>query len=426
MGIKRKKLMIIGGNPETGVLVETANAMGVYTIVVDPKPNSPAKKSACNSYNVDGMDIPGLVTVAQKERVDGVLVGVADILVGSYQKVCEKLHLPCYASEHIVKVLTRKDGFRDVCIQYGINGIPFYNLNSHMNSEDVINIKYPVMVKPVDNGGGVGMSICNNKEELFKGVNTALDNSIKKAFIVERYMMCDDMFAYYTFKDGEVYLSAAADRITTKEQGKASPVCIAAVYPSKHIQEYCEKVHPNMCRMFKGLGIENGVLNIQFFVEDGKYYAYDPGFRIQGEAPHLIINAINGFDHREMLINFALTGSMGVDDLGARNDYMLKGKYAGSLWILLRKGRIGGICGLEELQGDPNVIFVMRRFQEGDFVEESMVGTERQVLARIYVVCDSKEQYREKIKEIEHGLDIRDEFNENMVLTLFDPDLAWN
>lgn len=418
--------MILGGNPETAVLIETANAMGVYTIAVDPIPNSPAKKPAFKSYNVDGMDVPGLVEVAQNERVDGILVGVADILVGSYQKVCEKLHFPCYASESIIKALTRKDGFRDVCAKYGINGIPSYNLDPNMDQEDLKKIKYPVMVKPVDNGGGVGMSICYNEDELRKGVNTALDNSIKKAFVTERYMICDDMFAYYTFKDGEVYLSAVADRITTKEQGKASPVCIAAVYPSKHVNEYCEKVHPNMCRMFKGIGIKNGVLMIQFFVEDGRYYAYDPGFRIQGEAPHLIINAINGFDHREMLINFALTGSMGVDDLAARNDYMLKGKYAGSLWILLKEGRIGKISGLEELRNDPNIIFVMQRFQEGDFVTEAMVGTERQVLARIYVVCDSKEQYRGKIKEIEHGLAIRDEFNDNVVLTLFDPELAWD
>src|SRR3990172_8974958 len=170
MSIKGKKLMILGGNPETAVLVETANAMGIHTIVVDPVPNSPAKKAACKSYNVDGMDVSGLVKVAQNERVDGILVGVADILVGSYQKVCEKLHLPCYASENIVKALTRKDGFRDVCAEYGIDGIPSYNLDPNMDRKDLLKIKYPVMVKPVDNGGGVGMQICYNEDELRKGV----------------------------------------------------------------------------------------------------------------------------------------------------------------------------------------------------------------------------------------------------------------
>ncbi len=38
-----KKLMILGGNPETAILVDTAISMGIYTIVVDPNPDAPAK-----------------------------------------------------------------------------------------------------------------------------------------------------------------------------------------------------------------------------------------------------------------------------------------------------------------------------------------------------------------------------------------------
>ena len=51
-------------------------------------------------------------------------------------------------------------------------------------------------------------------------------------------MDCDDIVAYYTFKDGNIYLSAIADRITTKKQGNSSPVCIASIYPSKHAKKY--------------------------------------------------------------------------------------------------------------------------------------------------------------------------------------------
>ena len=47
-------------------------------------------------------------------------------------------------------------------------------------------------------------------------------------------MDCDDMAAYYTFKDGIPYLSAISDRFTTKKQGDSSPVCIGAIFPSKY------------------------------------------------------------------------------------------------------------------------------------------------------------------------------------------------
>ena len=414
-----KKLLILGGNPETGELVKKANDVGVYTIVIDPNPKAPAKLHSKKHYEIDGFDIPNLTQVAKDEKVDGVLVGVADILVPPYLQLCEALDLPCYATSKIIDALSSKDGFMEACKAYSIEGIPSYRLDESFNPEDLEEISYPVMVKPVDNGGGVGMSICHNEKELILGAKYAIKNSRKRLFLTERYMNSDDIVAYYTFKDGEIYLSAIADRITTKKQGKASPVCIASVYPSKHTNQYYNSIHPIVSEMFKGIGIKNGVLAIQFFVEDDNFYAYDPGFRLQGEAMHIYINAINGFDHRLMLVNFALTGSMGVEDLGERNDFLLGGKHACTLWVLLKSGVIKDINGLKELQQDPSVVFVMQRFFEGDIVLQHMVGNERQVLARIYIVSETKEDLVLKIHAIESVLSVIDEDENDMIVDLF-------
>ena len=101
--------------------------------------------------------------------------------------------------------------------------------------------------------------------------------------------------------------------------------------------------------MFKGLDIKTGVLNVQFFVEDGVFYSYDPGFRLQGEAPHIHLAHINDFDHRKMLINFALTGVFGEDDFAVKNDYMMKGQAACSIWVLLKGGKIESIKNRKQL-----------------------------------------------------------------------------
>ena len=101
-----KKLLILGGNPETSSLVEIANNMGIQTIVSSARHTDPAKQVAWKAYDVDGMDVPGLVALAREEKVNGVLVGVADILVPAYCKVCEALDLPCYATQNIVDVFS--------------------------------------------------------------------------------------------------------------------------------------------------------------------------------------------------------------------------------------------------------------------------------------------------------------------------------
>ena len=100
------------------------------------------------------------------------------------------------------------------------------------------------MVKPVDNGGGVGMRICNDKNDLQNSITNGIQFSKKGGVLVEQYMNCDDIFAYYTFKDGKGYLSAIADRITTKKQGNLSPVCIGAIYPSKYTNQFISKINP--------------------------------------------------------------------------------------------------------------------------------------------------------------------------------------
>ena len=84
-----------------------------------------------------------------------------------------------------------------------------------------------------------------------------------------------------------------------------SRVCLGGTYPSKHLDEYFERMHDNAVRMFKEIGIEKWCSDvIRIFMKMESSMLYDTGFRLQGEAPHLLMKAIHGFDQREMLIRF--------------------------------------------------------------------------------------------------------------------------
>lgn len=419
-----KKLLILGGNPETTPLVEIANDMGILTIVTSARHEDPAKQVAWKAFDVDGMDVPGLVSLAVSEQVDGVLVGVADVLVPAYCKVCKALDLPCYATQQIVDVFAFKDVFKATCERYGVHGIPEFYLDAEMRREDLDKIVYPVMVKPVDNGGGVGMTVAYNEEELRKGVRVALENSKKKRFIVEKYMQCDDMGMYYTFKDGYCSASCIYDRYTTDEQPGLSRVCLGGTYPSKHLDEYFERMHPNALRLFREIGIENGVLMLSGFYENGEFYVYDTGFRLQGEAPHLLMKAIHGFDQREMLIRFALTGSEGDINLETDDDTRLRGKWAATLWFLLKEGKIAKVVGLDHVDRDPHVVANIRRLHEGDTVHPDWIGNEKQVLTRLYLVCNSKMELADTLKYYMNTVHVYDEQGNDMLLKGFDVNKA--
>lgn len=419
-----KKLLILGGNAETVPLVQMANDMGIKTIVTSSVSGEPAKAVAWKGCDVDGMDVPGLIALARQEQVDGVLVGVADMLVPSYCKVCDALSLPCYATQGIVDVFAFKDVFKATCERYGVHGIPEYYLDAELKDEDISKIVFPVMVKPVDSASGQGIVKCNNADELRKAVPYALSFSKQKRFIVERYMDCDDMGMYYTFKDGYCSASCIYDRYASSEQPGLSRVCLGGTYPSKHLDEYFERMHPNALRLFKEIGIENGVLMLSGFYENGEFYVYDTGFRLQGEAPHLLMKAIHGFDQREMLIRFALTGSEGDVDLKTEDDTRLRGKWAATLWFVLKKGIIGKISGLEQWRDDPRAVALVQRKEEGDEIISPWVGTEKQVLARLYLVCNSKKELAERLHYYQDNVKVYDTEGNYMLLKGFDVDAA--
>lgn len=409
MELSRKKLLILGANQETALLVKTAQEMGIYVIVTDFSPNSYAKQIADKSYNVDGMDVDKLVELAQMENVDGVLVGIADPLIPSYYKVCQKLGVPCYVTEKAVDTFTNKKKFKKCCEKFGIHGVPEYTIEDIR--EDKI-VKYPIMIKPSDGRSGKGMSVCYSIDEVNNAINKAMSESRCKDFLIERYMECDDTFMYYTFSNGKYLLSAMPDRFTSREQRGVDPVVLGGIYPSKYINTYMDVLHEKMCTMFKYLDIRNGVFLVQAFIEDGQFYVYDPGFRLQGAAPDILIERINGISHQKMLIDFALTGKMVVSE--NQNDYYFKGNIAASQVVLLKKGLIKRIVGIEEISEYKEVVSVTQRLFEGD--EVTLLGTEQQILVRFHIICNSKERLQFIINKINNIVMAFDEEGNNMCL----------
>lgn len=412
-----KKLLILGANPETIPLIETAKQMGLYTIVTDPDPKAPAKKVADRGININGMDVTSLVQFCKVEKIDGVLVGVADRLIEPYQKVAEMLQLPAYGNQYQCEVLTNKQKFNTVCREYGLSVIPSILLPKNYNSVALENITYPVFIKPVDRNSGKGMSIAYTRPELELGVEKAFNTTNSDYILLEKYMTCNDILVSFTVIDGEPILSAMADRYTCKEQNKTSQVCLGAVYPSELLDLYMDKEYPKMVKMLKGIGLQNAILTVSAFVEDGQFYYYDPGFRLQGEAPNLHMQNISKFDQKKFLIDIALDNKFDKNQKITQASF--EGNYAATVWLLLKEGTISSIQGFDKIEKDPTIFHISRRLFEGDTVNSEMVGTEAQVMARLYLKCNTKQELQNKLSEIYSTVKVLDEENNNQLIDGF-------
>ncbi len=111
----------------------------------------------------------------------------------------------------------------------------------------------------------------------------------------------------------------------------------------------------------------------------------------------------------------------GEDNFSVKNDYMLRGQVACSIWVLLTEGKIDLIEGLDQIKSDKNVVFVLDRFKTGDVVYSEMSGTEKQVFARIYLVAETIMEVNKKISEFRKLLKVIDSNGKNMIFEWLKP-----
>ena len=60
-----------------------------------------------------------------------------------------------------------------------------------------------------------------------------------------------------------------------------------------------------------------------------------------------------------------------------------------------------------------------QRFNSGDVITDEMIGTERQVAARIYITCDSEIELKNKIEKIQSKTKVLDINGDNQILDRF-------
>lgn len=409
-----KKILILGGTPQQIKLVNAAKKMGIYTIVTDYLESSAAKELADKAYMYDIKDIDGIVEMCRKEKVDGVICGYIDPCQRPYQEICERLNLPCYGTREQFYKMTDKHAFKNMCIENGVDVIPEYT------EEDVKNekIEYPVFVKPVDSRGSRGQSVCYTIDELRKAIEFAKKESSNGDILIEKYMKDAHEFQVtYFFIDGEAYLIRTVDSYCGMEETHMEKVVACAISPSRFTQTYLENAHDKVVKMFKKMGFRNGPIFMQGFEDNGVFRFFDPGLRFPGVDYEKIYEKVHGIDIMEAMIHFALDGNCGETKL-PEDGVMIKGKRAAVLFPTLSAGRIEKLEGFEKVKKDPSVVSLQPRCEAGDQIEWTYNVNQR--MAEVDILCDTTEQLKKKVDDVQKTLKVLDSEGRNMTYQYFD------
>lgn len=407
--LRNKKLLILGAYASEIEIITEAQKMGVYVIVTDNHENwddAPAKKVADEAWNISWSDIEVLKQKCLAEKVDGIMAGFSERRIHYAQELSSALGTPFYSDGALLDVILDKILFKQACIDSGVTVPKAYKYGEK--------IEFPVIVKPADNGGSRGITVCHGQEEFEAAYQKALDASDNKTVVIEQYIVADETMVYFTVHNGIADVSAMCDRYMHHFGTDITQLPIGYYYPSKHLDVFMENNLGKFRNLIHTLGIKNGLIAFQSFVVGNDVIPFDPTYRLDGTMTYHICENITGSNVLNMLIRYSLSGSMGDDNAITAIEQPRFDKKGFQLPVLLKNGTIKEIKGIAEIMKLPNIIHVY----QCHFVGEEMKKTAdfSQILCRIHMVANDDMTLNNTVQKIYELLQVLDENGEDMII----------
>ena len=413
-----KRLLILGDSVSTQDMIQYAQNHDVYVIITDhlPPEISLSKKLANEYWDVSTADIDRLEQLVKQNNIDGIFAGVSEFNLEKAKLLCNRCHLPFYALDHQWEIATNKSKFKRLCQDFDIStpenfSVYFEDFSKHKNQSN-----FPVVVKPVDSRAGMGVFICNDPEELSNNYQRSISFSKSKRVLIEPFITAKQVNIYYAIQNGEISLISIADRHVKNQHDGNLPLPVAFIMPSKHLHNYVETIDEKVKKMIKSIGIQNGVLLIQSFVDNDSFTFYEMGFRLNGSMEYKITSKLNNINSLDMMINYALTGLMYDTQIKEFVDPNYS-NWGCILFFVAKPGIIGKIVGIDRVRSLQEIIDIVPTYHEGDLIRESFAGTLRQVVLKVFISTDTIAKLVNLINQVQTMVEVYDINGENMLLS---------
>lgn len=403
-----KKLLILGGGAATVNVVKQAKQLGLYTIVTGISVRGQAKEIADETLLIGSEEHDKLIDFIWKNHIDGVMTGSSEFQIRNMIELCQKAGLPVYATKEQWDICQDKRHFKDLCTRFGIPGVPEYDVDGYIPSQD-----FPVIVKPVDSCSSIGIRICRYPYELQEALLFAKQVSPSKRVLVEKYIENEGLthVIKYAVIDGKFYVEVMGDRYVLNN----GLITALTLFPSKNTALYLDTIDGKVAEMFRSIGFANGVFFFQAIPDGDNIYIYEMGLRTGGGMTYKITAEAGGVNDLEMLIRYAIDGRMVENDSSLCIDPFLNGKKAASIAIPLRPGHIMSVSGMESIHSIPGIVNFTHFYDVGDEIMPDYVNTLQQLFGRVMIVRDTEKDLLDSLKLLREIIAV-DDSEGNMIL----------
>lgn len=338
-----KKILLLGGSRYLLPVIKSAHELGLYVITCDYLLDNIAHKYSDEYVNVSIIDKEAVLEAAKKLEIDGIMSFATDPGVVTAAYVAEKLGLPYGGSYESVSILQDKGRFRRFLTEHNFN-VP--HAKSYEKLEDALCdtdfFTWPVIVKPVDSAGSKGVTRVDDKNELRRAIEYALEFSQCDQFIIEDFIEkkgCSSDSDSFSIDGKLVATTFSSQRFDIQSDNPYAPMAYS--WPSTFSREHEDELTSEIQRLLTLLDMQSSIYNIETREGvDGKAYIMEVSPRGGGNRLAEMIRYASGVD----MIKAAVQAAVGlpIDKVeqpqydGCWAEYVLHSRVDGKfkeLWI---------------------------------------------------------------------------------------------
>jgi len=405
-------LLILGGGYCQLNAIKMAKKKGYKIIISDYLEDNPGKQLCDNLENVSTFDVKGNIKVGEKYNIDGVLAVGTDQPVYTAAAVSEKLELPSLISSDTAKAVTNKKIMKNIFKTEGIPTVNFTFAGKNFKDEELSELKFPVVIKPLDSQGQRGVYRLESIEEIRKRIDEVLGYSRESEILVEEYYEHEEITVSGWVDNGKTHILTVTDRVTYDKYPNIG-VCTSHDFPSKHINNYYKDIYQITLKIVEAFKICNGPIYFQMLIGDEGVKVNEVACRIGGAYEDELIPLVTGVDILDMAMDAALGRQ--VDTSIIKNYDLLKNKMKASVQLLfLKPGTIDSIANIDEVRKLPYVVNGGYTVKRGQILPEISNATQRAGYVLVY--GESPKQLKENINNVYKHIHILDKDKNSMII----------
>lgn len=296
-------LAVIGASYLQLPLVKRAKQMGLQTICFAWAEGAVCKEKADEFYPISIVEKEQVLSVCREKQINGICTIASDVAAPTVAYVAEQMGLV----GNMYEVAIRANNKYLMRQAFSVAGVPcpFYQKVSSIDQLRLLELQFPVIVKPTDRSGSLGITKVEKEEDLLLSVENAMKCSFKHEAIVEEYIEGREISVEFISYRGVHYPLQITDKVTT---GAPHFVELEHHQPAELTENQYAEIYFMTKRALDALGVTNGASHSEYKItEDGRIYVMEIGARMGGDfIGSDLVQLSTGYDFLKGVIDVAL------------------------------------------------------------------------------------------------------------------------